>query len=1020
MTGLPTRFLEFGPFRINATKRFLLRGEEVAPLTAKVFDTLLMLAENSGRVLEKDELMAKLWPATQVEENNLTVNMSVLRRVLGDRSSNPRYIETVPRRGYRFLANVREWWDQSPAAMAANAGVSGRDLDVFVGRDEEVQRLLQWLRLAIAGSGSVVFITGEPGIGKTALAETFLRRACAEQPSIVVGRGRCLEQYGTGEAYLPWVDAIGSVLNGPFGTRLSTALFDSAPTWCGQFRSLFRSHDAIERLQQETIGATKERMLREFGDALAAFVASAPLVLLLEDLHWADPSTCDLLLRLSHQSGRHRWLIVGTFRPAEIQASRHPLRRCHQEMQSHHQCHDVLLEPLSVDLVATYLDRRFHPHDFPSEVAHRVHRRTEGHPLFATSLVQVLLDRGELAQIDGRWCFTRDVSQVELTVPEGVLSVIRKTIEGLGENDRVALQYASVEGEEFTSDVVAALLGADALGIEERFARLDTCHRLIETRGEEELPDGTITTRYRFAHVLYQNVLYSDLVSRRRMLLHRTAGRHLRERYGDQARRIAAQLAVHFERGRDFQSAIESLTQAGENAHATYANEEALGHLGRALGLVARLPHEEQPAAFANLYHKRGVVYHTLGRFDAAVDDFRSMLAHARAGASPGLESAALSALGNTLFFAHRLEEVAACANEALQLAERSHNEALRIETLALMARRNVYLGLLVESKPILDECIAAARALNHRTALLAGIAWRGLLHFFHSEYERAEKTLTEALQLSSELRNGFSMLMCLFFLALTRGNMGHISHALSTFAEAIEMARRNGDRNQWPKIPNSIAWLYRELGDADRALEQDRAGLEMARNHGVLEAEINSMINLGLDHSHRGDPNCALAALRDAEVLLRRDEWLRWRFDLRRQEALTRYSVQRRDISEAQAHAGVLLERARYYEAHKYVALAYMLRAEIAMTSGQPATAETEIDAAVEELERYPAPLVAWKAHGLRARVYSSLGQRVAAERAYAAAADAARDIADHIADSDLRQRFEDLVSRSLGMTLA
>jgi DNA-binding winged helix-turn-helix (wHTH) protein/tetratricopeptide (TPR) repeat protein len=1015
MTGLPTRFLEFGPFRINTNKRFLLRDEQVVPLTARVFDTLLLLAENSGRVLEKDELMAKLWPATQVEENNLTVNMSVLRRVLGDRSSDPRYIATVPRRGYRFLPTVTEWWDQSPADMAAPS-VSARDLDMFVGRDEEVQRLLQWLRLAIAGSGSVVFITGEPGIGKTALAETFLRRACAEAPSIAVGRGRCLEQYGTGEAYLPWLDAIGSVLDGPFRTRMSNALFDSAPTWCGHFRSFFRATDAVERLQRETIGATKERMLREFGDALAAFAAGGPLVLLLEDLHWADPSTCDLLLRLSQQCHRQSWLVLGTFRPAEVRAS-HPLRRCHQEMQFHHQSHDVPVGPLSVDLVAAYLDRRFEPHDFPTEVAHLVHRRTEGHPLFATSLVQVLQDRGELVQVGGRWRFTHDMSEVQLTASEDVLSIIRKTVEGLGEDDRRALQYASVEGEEFTSDVVAALLGEDTLAIEERFARLDTCHRLIDTPGEEELPDGTLTTRYRFTHVLYQNVLYSDLVSRRRMLLHRAAGRHLQERYGSQAPRIAAQLAVHFERGRDFGSAIEFLTHAGDKAHATHANEEALGHYGRALALVTRLPQEDQPAVLANLYHKRGVVCHTLGRFDAAVDDFTRMLAHARAAASPALESVALSALGNTLFFAHRLGDVAACAAEALRVAEQSRNEALRIETLALMARRNVYLGHLVEAKPILDECIAAARAINHRTALLAGIAWRGLLHFFESEYDRAEEMLTEALQLSSELRNGFSMLMCLFFLALTRGNMGRISHAFSTFAEAIEMARRNGDRNQWPKIPNSIAWLYRELGDLDRALEHDRAGLEMSRNHGVLEAEINSVINLGLDHSQAGDPNCAIASFQDAEMLLRRDEWLRWRFDLRRQEALTRYCLEQGNVSEAQTRACALLETARHYQAHKYVALAHVLCAEIAMAGTQPEAAEAEIEAAVEELARYPAPLVAWKAHALRARVYSSLRKNVAADEANAAAASVAREIAEHVNDEELRQRFQALVTGTLGV---
>jgi DNA-binding winged helix-turn-helix (wHTH) protein/tetratricopeptide (TPR) repeat protein len=1020
MNAVRSRLLEFGPFRINATRRVLLRDDDVVPLTAKVFDTLLVLAENGGKVLEKDELMARLWPNTQVEENNLTVNLSTLRRALGDRSSDPRYIETVPRRGYRFLPTVRESWERSSTAAADSTAASAHEPDTFVGREEEMRELLRRLRRAMAGSGSVACITGEPGIGKTALAEAFLRRVDAEEPSVAVGRGQCLEHFGTGEAYLPWMDAIGAVLDGSCGPQMSTVLFEAAPTWCGHFPVLLRRRDAIERLRRETIGATKERMLREFGDALAAFGASVPVVLLLEDLHWADPSSCDLLFRLSQQCARHRWLIVATFRPVEIQASQHPLRRCHQEMLVHQLCHDVPLGPLDVELVRAYLDRRFDAHEFPTEAAGFVHRRSEGHPLFATGFVQVLLDRGVVAKVDGRWRFTRDVSQVELIAPEGVLSLIRKSVEGLSEEDRLALQYASVEGEEFTSDVAAALLDTDPLAVEERFVRLDRCNRLISTLGEHELPDGTVTTRYRFAHVLYQNVLYADLVSGRRTLLHHAVGRHLRARHGDGARRVAAQLAFHFERGRDFGPAIEFLTHAGDNAHATHANDEALGHYERALGLVTRLPQADQAVANGNLYSKHGLVCHTSGRFDAAVEDFTRMLASARAAGAPGLEAAALSALGNTLFFAHRLGEVASRSDEALQLAERSHNEPLRIETLALIARRNVYLGHLAEAKPLLDECIASARAVDHRTALLAGIAWRGLLHFFQSEYDRAEETLTEALELSSELRNGFSMLMCLFFLGLTRGNRGRVSDALSTFAEAIAMARRNGDRNQLPKIPNSIAWLYRELGDLDRALEHDRAGLEMSRDHGVLEAEINSVINLGLDHSQARSPDRAVAAFRDAEMLLARDEWLRWRFELRRLEALTRHLVEQGDVPAAQLQAGALLETARHYEVHKYVALAHMLRAELAMASGQPETAEREIETALDELVRYPTPLVAWKAHALQARVLSSLGKTSAAREACAAATTVARQIAEHVTDGDLRQRFENLVSRSVDRSVS
>ena len=141
--------------------------------------------------------------------------------------------------------------------------------------------------------------------------------------------------------------------------------------------------------------------------------------------------------------------------------------------------------------------------------------------------------------------------------------MIARKIEALAEEDRKALQYATIEGEEFTSAVLAGLLGTDDIALEERLDRLDRVHRLIGTLGEEELPDGTLTVRYRFAHVLYRDVLYGELVGKRQALLHRQAGELLVRHYGDQAPRIAAQLAIHFERGREFGRAAEYFIQGG-------------------------------------------------------------------------------------------------------------------------------------------------------------------------------------------------------------------------------------------------------------------------------------------------------------------------------------------------------------------------------------------------------------------------------------------------------------------------
>jgi serine/threonine protein kinase/tetratricopeptide (TPR) repeat protein len=895
----------------------------------------------------------------------------------------------------------------SGAAVASEWALSRTESDSFVGREPEMRRLEEFLRQAIEGSGRIVFITGEPGIGKTALADEFMRRSSRQYPSFLFSRGRCVEQYGTGEAYLPFLDAVGMLLAGPGRERLATLLRTYAPTWCLQLPAAFASSGALEKLQQETIGATKERMLREMGDALGAMAVNSPVVLLLEDLHWADTSSVDLLRHLCQRLGGQRLLLVGTLRPEDLELSNHPLRAYKLEMQAHRQCEELALDLLTQEHIASYLDARFAPNDFPRELSFLIQRKTEGHALFATSLAQFLAERGDIARLNEHWSLSRPLSEMDLEAPESVRSMIRKKVEALAEDDRRALQYASIEGEEFLSTVVAKLLDVDELALEERLDQLDKVHRVISTGSEEELPDGSLATRYRFAHALYQNVLYEDLVSKRRILLHRQAGEQLVQHYGQQSPRIATQLAMHFERGRDFGRAIEYLIHAGDNATKLYANAEAEEHYSHALRLVEKLPPGEQVERFLTLYQKRGGVNFALSHFEQAVDDFMQMLERARATGAPELEHAALNALANALFWSHRMDEMEARADEALRVAEHAGSEAMRVETMVLIALKNGCYAELVEAKSLLDEIIRIGRSLNHKSGLLGGLAWRGQLYFFQSEYERAEEVLIEARSLASELREGFMLIICLFFLGLLRGNLGRMSEALATLNEAIEMARRNGDHFMLPRLPNCIGWIYRELQDFEHALEYDQSGVEIAREDHVLEAESNSLINVGIDHLHAGQSEKTLRAFREVEDIFQRDAWYRWRYNLRLQGGASEYWLSRGDIDKASEHAQRLLQLARHYEAHKYIAVAHRLLSQVAIARGDGAEGEKQLEAALSVLREYPVPVVAWKTYAELGRLRSQLGNRAAASEAFNQSGKVINSIASNITDDKLRATF-------------
>jgi tetratricopeptide (TPR) repeat protein/predicted Ser/Thr protein kinase len=877
----------------------------------------------------------------------------------------------------------------------------------FVGREPEMKKLDGFLRQAVDGMGRIVFITGEPGIGKTSLSDEFLRRARKQHPGLLVSRGRCVEQYGTGEAYLPFLDAVGALLQGPGRERIAAVMRTYAPTWCMELPTAFVSSGSLEKLQQETIGATKERMMREMGDALGMLATSSPIVLLLEDLHWADPSSVDLLRHLCQRIVSQRLLIAGTFRPEDLELGNHPLKSYKAEMQSHKLCEEVALGSLSREHIAEYLDATFSPNDFPPELTSLIHDKTEGHPLFTTNLLQYMSERGDIAKVNAHWSLVCPLSEMDLEAPESVRGMISKKIDALEEEERRALQYASVEGTEFLSTVTASLLGVDEIDLEERLAHLGKKHRLIETLGEEELPDRTLTTRYRFLHALYQNFLYSDLVNKRRIMLHLQAGEQLAQHYGKRAPQIATQLAMHFERGRDFGQAVTYLIHAGDNATKLYAYAEAEKHYTDALNLVKKLPAEEQTQQLLTLYQKRGTVNHQLSKFPQAVDDFTRMLEQAKELNSLELQSAALNAMTMTLFFSHRLEETAARAAEALDVAGRAGSEKLRVETMCLVALKHMCYGELKEAKPVLDDIIDTAKALEHKPALLSGLTWRGCLYFFQSEYEAAVEIETEASKLAAELRDGFLLLTSLFFLGLARGNLGRMSAALATLHEAMEKARRNGDLFWHPRMPNCIGWIHRELQDFEGARKYDEQGIEISRQHHVLEAEANSLINLGIDYTHEGDGEKTVSAFHEVQDIFERDAWFRWRYNIRLQAATAEHWLRQGELEKAREFTQRLLETATYHEARKYVGLAHKLMAEVEIAGGNLAAGEKHFAEALAELRERPAPLVAWKTYTELGRLKLRLGDTSSAHEAFAQAAEIINSITANVSEQDLRETF-------------
>ena len=581
----------FGDYALDTRRCELRRTGRRFPLRPKVFDVLRYLIAHRDRVVSQQEFLEHLWPQQFVGEATLKSCIKEARQAVGDTGKAQRMIQTRHGRGYRFVAAVEE---REPLTVDVTAPLAwsppsvGRSVVLPVGREAELTCLHAWLASALRGVRQVVFVTGEAGLGKTTLVEAFVAQLGAFGP-LWIWHGQCVEPYGAGEPYMPVLEALGRACRGPGGQEVVALLRQQAPTWLMQMPGLVRAAD-LEMLRRRMIGVTRERMLRELTEALDLLTAQQPLIIVLEDLHWSDPSTMDLIAVLARRQEPVRLLLLGTYRSPEARRRAYPVHTVTQELQLHGHSVELPLTLLSEDAVAVYLASRFPGLPRVDQLARLVHQRTEGNPLFMVMLVESWRTQGLLLEQDGAWTLSAEIEALHDQVPDSLRQYIEQHLEQLSEADQALLEAASVAGSTFTIAAVAAGVAQAPETLEARATALARQGWFIRASGTETWPDGTVTACYQFIHALYHEVVYARVFAGHRVRLHQQIGARKEAGYGAQARQIAAELAVHFTQGRDAWRAVHYLQYAGKNALGRSAYQEAITHLTMGLEVLQTLP----------------------------------------------------------------------------------------------------------------------------------------------------------------------------------------------------------------------------------------------------------------------------------------------------------------------------------------------------------------------------------------------------------------------------------------------
>ena len=876
--------LRFGTFVANLESGELHNKGAKVKLQEQPFKILVTLLERPGELITRDELRARLWPNETFVDFDHGINVAVakIREALSDSFEEPQFVETVGRRGYRFIATVAEVLAAKPVFRDTAAALPAPKPSV--GRSRERAQLGKAFDFVARGRGMLLCVAGEPGIGKTTLVQDFLSDLQASGRRFNLAIGRCSQRLAGEEAYLPLLEALDNLVrNNDDGT--ANKLRELAPSWYAQLFPLSENDPSDARLREYVRTATQERVKRELGAFVQEVASREPLVLFFDDIHWTDPSTVDLLAHLATRFENTRVLIVVTYRPSELLLLKHPFVGVQLDLQGRASCQVIDVEFLSADDVQRYLALEFPGNSFPREFASVIHSRTEGNPLFMVDLLRYLRDRQVVVTTEGseRWYLTQSLPDLSRDVPRSVSSVIERKIDQLGDRDREVLTAAAVQGYEFDSAAVAQALATDCMEIEGRLQHLERVNGFVRCIAENEFPDGTLSLRCRFVHVLYQNALDASLAPTRRVALGGALARGLESLYGDKVSGIASQLGFLYETARDPERASNYFLVAAQNAARIFANQETVKLARRGLALLERTA-EAPDRTRKELDFRVTLLFSLVFLHGYTAQDVRENIGRARElcqrlGNTPQLFQVLF---GFWLYYigVPELSMARETAEQLLSIARHANDSAQLLLAHVLVGVTQVHQGELVAAHGQLQEALKHHDPSQHMRYLElfrmeVGIYGRSesvrtlwMLGYPDQARRRSEENLALARTLPSPPALGYAFVQAAF---LYQG-LRQPSVVRRLAEECVVLCDEHGvaQERSWVMFP--YGWAVAELGRVEEGVSEIRNALNAQLSQGNEIGHPQYRAFLAEVLAHGGQPDAGLKAVEDGLAISKRN----------------------------------------------------------------------------------------------------------------------------------------------------
>lgn len=962
----------FHSFRLDSANHSLWRDQERVPVTPKAFDVLRYFVEHPGRLVSQDELLEALWPETYVNPELIKKYIKEIRKTLGDTPENSVFIKTFPKRGYEFVAPVVDELTAAPVTAGAEA-------IKIVGRERALSNLKGLLDKAEGSQRQVIFVTGEAGIGKTTLVDTFLQQA-TRISDLHIARGQCVEGFGGKEAYYPVLEALGQLLRVDSGGPVFEVLSKQAPTWLIQFPSLIKLEHK-NMLQREILGSTRERMLREICEALEVLAAEAPLCLILEDLHWSDPSTLDVISAIARRRGPAKLVILGTYRPVDVVLSQSPLKAIKQDLLVHQLCSEVALERLEESQIAQYLVAELGMNN-PVDLANLVYRHSGGNALFMVAIVQELIKQGVIAQSAEGWMLTTPIAKIEVSVPETLQHLLDLHFEQLSAPEQQVLKTASVAGERFSVWAITSSLELDAERVEDICEALAERGQFIKSAGVQEVENATTFAYYEFKHSLYRQAVYRKLSGVARSRLHRSLGERLSALYSSNRRELAPELALHFEEGGDYERAVYYLLLTAENAARRFAHRESIEILQHAREFFPKLNEDTRLEREILVSKLIGDAHYALGEVIDAAQSYEMEVAQA---AQADWTEAQLSALSRLAYAAAITD-----AERGIAASERAVRVSMEVSNPSLLSRANV---LAAGFRIVLDRwrkedaaiCAAAELIVDPLRGSDAP-AGNEMLYASHARIFRGQyrEALRNAQGGVSEAGATTSLMQYLGswggMLALL--HMGQFGELLRVVRSATAMAQRNGNNLWFFAFTGVEAWLRSLTLDFEGARRLSKLILKGDLGRAARTPKAMALLFLGYAEIGLRNSGEAVHHFSEVEEMTKEKFYLYWYWRMLAELGISRAWLESGNLVKARQQADCFLESALSTEDPHLQALAWETKARVAFAAGEWTEAEPLVLQALAILQRFDVPIAAWQVHATAWDLYRQLGQEDKADQ--------------------------------------